>query len=326
MKLFVTGGTGFVGRYLVRHLCNAEHEVVALVRDPSRAGELSRIGARLARGDVTDKESMRAPMTGVDGIFHVAGWYKVGVRDKSPGRVVNIEGTRNVLELMRELRISKGVYTSTLAVNSDTHGQVVDESYRFRGRHLSEYDRTKDAAHDLAESFAKEGLPLVIAQPGMIYGPDDQGPSHELWVNYLTRRLPMMPRGLAFCWAHVDDVARAHVLAMEKGRPGESYFTCGPIHTLIEGLRIAERITGVPAPRFAAPPGLFRAASRLMSVIEKILPVPDEYSAEYLRVNAGTTYIGSNAKARRELGWTPRPLEEGLPETLRAEMQALGMA
>jgi len=103
MKCFVTGATGFVGGHLVRHLCNAEQEVVARVRDPSRAGELSRIGARLARGDVTDKESMRAPMTGVDGVFHVAGWYKVGVKDKSAGRAVHIDGTRNVLQLMREL-------------------------------------------------------------------------------------------------------------------------------------------------------------------------------------------------------------------------------
>jgi len=103
MKCFVTGATGFLGGHLVRQLCNAEHEVVALVRDPSRAGELSRIGARLARGDVTDKESMRAPMTGVDGVFHVAGWYKVGVKDKSAGRAVHIDGTRNVLQLMREL-------------------------------------------------------------------------------------------------------------------------------------------------------------------------------------------------------------------------------
>ena len=87
---------------------------------------------------------------------------------------------------------------------------------------------------------------------------------------------------------------------------------------------MAERITGVTPPRLEAPPALLRAASRVMEVIEKVLPVPDEYSAEYLRVNAGTTYLGSNAKARRELGWIPRPLEEGLPETLRAEMKALG--
>ena len=325
MKCFVTGATGFVGGRLTQQLRAAGHEVIALARDPTLAGHLARIGAHLHRGDVTDKESMRAGMSGAHVVFHVAGWYKVGVKDTSPGQFVNVDGTRNVLELMRELKIGKGVYTSTLAVNSDTHGQVVDESYRFRGRHLSEYDRTKAEAHEIAESFIREGLPLVIVQPGLIYGPGDQGPSHEMFVRYLTRRLPMMPSGLAFCWAHVDDVARGHILALEKGRVGESYFLCGPMHTLVEALRMAERICGVPAPRLIVPPALLSVLSQVTGVLERVAAVPDEYSAEYLRVNAGTTYIGSNAKARSELGWTPRPLEDGLRETLEAEKKALGM-
>lgn len=325
MRCFVTGATGFVGGRLTHQLRAAGHEVFALARDPTLAGSLARMGAHLVRGDVTDKESMRAGMSGAHVVFHVAGWYKVGVKDTSPGQVVNVDGTRNVLELMRELRIGKGVYTSTLAVNSDTHGQVVDESYHFRGRHLSEYDRTKAEAHEIAQSFIREGLPLVIVQPGLIYGPGDQGPSHEMFVRYLTRRLPMMPSGLAFCWAHVDDVARGHILALEKGRVGESYFLCGPVHTLVEALRMAERICGVPAPRLVVPPALLSVLSGVTGVLERVAAVPDEYSAEYLRVNAGTTYIGSNAKARSELGWTPRPLEDGLRETLEAEKKALGM-
>lgn len=326
MRCFVTGATGFVGGRLAQQLRAAGHEVVALARDPTLAGSLSRIGARLARGDVTDKESMRSAMTGADVVYHVAGWYKVGVRDKSPAEAVNVHGTRHVLELMRELRISKGVYTSTLAVNSDTHGQLVDESYRFHGKHLSEYDRTKAAAHEIAETFVREGLPLVIVQPGMIYGPGDQGPTHDFLVRYLTRRLPMIPRGLTFCWAHVDDVARAHLLAMEKGNPGENYFTCGPVHAVAEALALAERMCGVPAPRLVVSPGVIKAASVVAAVVERFAPLPEDYSAEYLRVNAGVTYIGSNAKARRELGWVLRPLEEGLRETLEAEKHALGMA
>ena len=82
------------------------------------------MGVKLFKGDVTDKESMREAMQGVDGVFHVAGWYKIGVKDKSDGERVNVQGTRNVLELMQELNIPKGVYTSTCAVNSDTHGQA----------------------------------------------------------------------------------------------------------------------------------------------------------------------------------------------------------
>ena len=168
MKYFLTGATGFIGGRVARQLREAGHDVVAVVRDPARARDLADLGIAIPRGDVTDKESMRAPMTGVDGVFHIAGWYRVGVRDKSDGEKINIQGTRNVLELVRELSIPKAVYTSTLAVNSDTHGWLVDETYRYDGPHLSEYDRTKWAAHRLAEQFIAAGLPLVIVQPGVI--------------------------------------------------------------------------------------------------------------------------------------------------------------
>src|SRR5262245_48963010 len=129
MKYFVTGATGFVGGALARKLRQAGHEVHASVRTPEKATELQDIGVKLFKGDVTDKESMRQGMTGVDGVFHVAGWYKIGVKDKSDGEKVNIQGTRNVLELMKELKIPKGVYTSTLAINSDTKGKLADENY-----------------------------------------------------------------------------------------------------------------------------------------------------------------------------------------------------
>jgi nucleoside-diphosphate-sugar epimerase len=323
MKYFVTGATGFVGGRVARQLRAAGHEVVALVRAPSKAGDLATLGVQLAAGDVTDRDSMRAPMRGVDGVFHIAGWYKIGVRDKRPARATNIDGTRNVLELMRELRIDKGVYTSTLAVNSDTHGVMVDETYHYQGPHLSEYDRTKAAAHDVAATFAREGLPLVIVQPGLIYGPGDAGPSHELLVNYLTQKLPVVPRRTAFCWAHVDDVADGHVRAMELGKANENYYVCGPPHTLIEALAIAERLSGVRAPRLTAPPALLKTMSALMRPLEWLVPVPSNYSSEYLRVSAGVTYIGSNAKARSALGWVPRDLEVGLAETLRYERTRL---
>jgi nucleoside-diphosphate-sugar epimerase len=143
MRYFMTGATGFIGGVLARKLLARGHQVIAVVRSPDKASELAALGVEIHRGDVTDKESMRAPMTGADGVFHVAGWYKVGVRDKSPGQAINVEGTRNVLSLMRELHIAKGVYTSTLAIHGDTHGQIVDETYQAGPPFLSEYDRTK---------------------------------------------------------------------------------------------------------------------------------------------------------------------------------------
>lgn len=324
MKYFVTGATGFVGGRVARQLVAAGHEVVAVVRTPQKAQDLAALGVKLAQGDVTDKASMAAPMTGVDGVFHIAGWYKVGVRDKSEGQAINVDGTRNVLELMQELGVSKGVYTSTLAINSDTHGRLVDESYHYRGPHLSEYDRTKAEAHRIAEGFIAAGLPLVIVMPGLIYGPGDTSSLRTYLIQHIEGNLPMAPQQTAYCWAHVDDIALAHIAALERGKPGETYIIAGPPHQFVEAMQMIQQITGIPAPR-AMPPAVFKVMASVMGVVEKVVAVPESYSAEGLRVIAGVTYLGDNSKARRELGYAPRPLVEGLAETLAHEMNLLGM-
>ncbi|MGH2522435.1 MAG: NAD-dependent epimerase/dehydratase family protein, partial [Anaerolineales bacterium] len=187
MKYFVTGATGFIGGRVARQLREAGHEVIAIVRDPSKGKELAEAGVALHKGDVTDKDSLRAPMTGVDGVFHIAAWYKVGVRDKSDAVPINLGGTRHVLELMKELGIPKGVYTSTLGVNEDTGGHVVDETHRYSGPYFSEYTRTKAEAHRLAETFIADGLPLVIVMPGLVYGPGDTSSVRTTLLQYLQR-------------------------------------------------------------------------------------------------------------------------------------------
>lgn len=321
MKYFVTGTTGFVGGRMARLLREKNHEVVAIVRSPDKATELQAIGVTIVKGDVTDKESMREPMRGCDGVFHIAGWYKIGTRNQAEGQQINVGGTRNVLELMKELKIPKGVYTSTLAINSDTHGQIRDESYHFSGKHLTEYDRTKAAAHDVAEQFIQDGLPLVIVMPGLIYGPGDNSLTGDALRNYLSKKLPVLAKGAAYCWAYVDDVAMGHWLAMEKGKPGEKYIIAGPPHTMQDAFELAEKITGIKKPAFISPSWLKVTAS-VTSVLEKVIPLPPLYSSETMRISAGVTYLGDNSKAKRELGYQPRDLETGLKETLMYEMKS----
>lgn len=325
MKYFVTGATGFIGGRLARKLIDMGHQVVTIARTPEKAGDLVRIGVEVHKGDITEKETMRAGMMGTDGVFHVAAWYKVGTRDNAQAHAINVEGTRNVLELMRDLKIAKGVYTSTLAVFGDTHGQAPDETYRYVGQHLSMYDETKAKAHyDVALPMIAAGLPLVIVQPGAVYGPGDRSAFGEFLQGFLQRKLPVIPQLTAFAPAHVDDIVQGHILAMEKGRLGETYIICGETRTLTDIIGLAEQITGISAP-VEAPPGLLKIGSALMSVIERMVRVPENYSSEYLRVAAGTTYLGNNAKARRELGYQVRPFEDGLRETLMYEMAQLGM-
>ena len=322
MKYFVTGATGFVGNVLVKQLRAEGHEVHASVRNPQKANDLVALGVKLFEGDVTDKESMRTAMQGVDGVYHVAGWYKIGTHDKSDGEKVNIQGTRNVLELMQEWKIPKGVYTSTCAVNSDTKGKVVDETYHFTGKHLSEYDRTKAAAHDIANEFIAQGLPLVIVMPGMIYGPGDTSTLRDNIISFLKQQLPMLPAEAGNCWAHVEDIVQGHILAMEKGKVGESYIITGERHTFAEVFKLASQITDKRMPMIA-PAWIFSLLSVLVRPFDKLLP--PTYTSEGLRVIAGVTYMGDCSKAKRELGYNPRPFNDGWGKTLRHEMDLLGI-
>lgn len=318
MKYFVTGATGFIGGRVTRKLVLAGHQVVALVRDLQRAAYLEDLGVVTVEGDITDKSSLLPAMSGVDGVFHIAGWYKVGVKDKDSAEKINVEGTRNVLETMKDKGVRKGVYTSTLAVNSDTKGHVVDESYRYKGPHLSVYDRTKWKAHyEVAEPMMKGDLPLVIVLPGLVYGPGDTSLMGQAFRKILIRKIPMVVKKSAYCWGHVDDIAQGHILAMEKGKPGESYIIAGPPHTLEEAVSIGVKITGQKGPLFRLGPSVVKFLALKMKILGIFFHLPPEFTAESLRVSAGVTYLGSNEKAKKELGYSVRSLEEGLRETLQ---------
>ena len=316
MRYAVTGATGFVGGALVRLLRANGHDVVALVRNRERAEALSTAGVTLVEGDLDDSAALDRLVADADGLFHVAGWYKLGDARPENGWRVNVDGTANVLAAARGSGVSRVVYTSTLAVNSDTHGRVVDEEFRFTGSHLSVYDETKARAHDLAVDAARDGLPLVVVQPGLVYGPGDTSQTGALVAAVLAGRRPTIPAGGAVCWGHVDDIALGHLLAMEQGTAGDSYFLAGEPCSLAEGLRLLADLAGKPGP-IVLPASVVRVTGAVIGVVERVVPMPAGYSAEAMRASLAT-YLGSPAKAYRELGWTSRPLREGLSELVAA--------
>lgn len=329
MRAFVTGGSGFIGQHVVRKLLQRDYDVVALARSESSVAELRRMGAEVAHGDVTDKESMREGMRGADVVFHLAGWYKVGARDWLKAEAINVGGTRKVLRLAQELEIPKIVYASTVAVFGDTRGRLVDEDYRSNGPFLTEYDRTKWLAdYKVAEPLMEEGVPIVIAMPGVVYGPGD----HSLIGSYMEDFLRGSPALFApettVTYAHVEDIAEGIILSAEKGKVGERYILAGPAVPLGEMVDFWSYLTGKPAPPIRIPASLITPLAPLIGALDSVLPLPDVFSREAAQI-AGATYMASADKARAELGWHPRPLQAGMLETfewLEKEIPSGGMS
>lgn len=327
MEYFVTGATGFIGTHLVDRLEANGHEVIALTRDRTNADHLPE-SVTVVEGDITEKESMRSAMEGVDGVFHLAAWFQVGPgpwNDEKAERI-NVDGTRNVLELMDDLDVPKGVYVSTVGVYGNTGGEHVDESYRAPNSFPSVYQRTKWRAHyEVAEPMIADGLPLVIATLGAIYGPGDKdygGTPRTAFLGHLQQDLPMVPSDFVLPWDYVEDTAANLLRAMERGTPGEEYIIANEARGVAEVLEIVEEMTDIPAPR-AVSGTIFYWLSRGIKPVEAVTRPPEGFESELLEFFSSGRVLVDNSKAVRELGIEHRPLEDGLREYLQWELEQL---
>src|SRR2546428_1067472 len=147
-KYFVTGATGFIGGRVTRQLVDAGHEVVAIARNPERAKDLVSLGVDVRPGDITDPDSLRRPMAGVDGVFHIAGWYKIGSKDRAQGERINVAGTRDGVARLRDVGIREGGYTRPPAVCSPTPSGAVPETDPRGGARPAGVDPTQLGGHD----------------------------------------------------------------------------------------------------------------------------------------------------------------------------------
>ncbi len=322
MKYFVTGATGFIGGHLVSKLIARGDQLTCLVRNPDKAASLAQQGAALVKGDVSNRAVMREAMRGVDGVFHIAALYKLGLEFKDQMAAVNVEGTRNTLETAIEASVPKIVYTSTVGVFGNTHGQIVDETYRVAQQSLtSEYERTKWAAHyEVAVPLQQKSAPLVIVQPGNVTGPGDTSPFDMAYEFYLHRMPVMMGPQAGVTVTHVDDIANGHILAMDKGRNGESYILAGPAVTYKQMMEMWQDICSIPAPRLWLPGWTAGLSSHLVGGLEQVFRLKTALSSEVLATQADYTYYATADKARRELGWQPRPLEQTFKEVLDSKL------
>lgn len=312
MRAFVTGGTGFLGRPLLRELLAHGYAITALVRTYERARQLP-AGVRAVPGDITKPATLRPGLRDADIVFHLAALTTVGVQPRDQARMerINVEGARNVLTAAAEAGIGRLVHVSSVAVYGDTHGRILDETAPASGVFETHAQRTKHAAHfTVAAGLQAQGAPLIIACLGALYGPEGQAGVGRLLAWQARGRLPVMlgPAG-ARAWTYVDDAAAGLRLAAEHGQAGETYHLAGPGHTMRELLETAARLGRTSAPALWLPGGLAAQAARGLSRLRPAW-------AEQLRALAGVTYLARADKAAHALGWTGRPVAAGLPPTL----------
>jgi nucleoside-diphosphate-sugar epimerase len=307
MRVFVTGSTGFVVGTVALQLLARGDQVRALVRDPSRAHTLERAGATLVPGHLGDTEALRRGMDGVDRVVHGAAIYEVGIPPvRRPAMYeANVIGTERVLEAARAARVGRIAYVSTCGVFGNTGGRIVDETYTRTGPYTSYYEETKVRAHELADRFAKEGVPVTIAQPGGVYGPGDTSGLGGLMRDFVRGRLPLVPfadAGLNF--VHVDDVARGIVLVLDRGEVGRSYVLGGENARVLDVFATLARVTGRDLPRLRLPYALLELGALVRPGLREVVTS-----------TKGVTFWASDARAKSELGYSSRSLEAGLRDT-----------
>jgi dihydroflavonol-4-reductase len=322
MKAFVTGGTGFIGGRLIRKLRERGDEVVALVRSPAKAADLRDLGVELAQGDLASEQAIRDGVRGCDAVFHVAAVYKVGIpaSEREDMWDSNVRGTERVLDAAIEAGVPRIVYVSTVAVFGNTRGQVVDEGYERNGEDfLSCYDETKYRSHQVARDRIAKGAPIVIVQPGGVYGPGDHSELGNIIDQTRTGKLRMlMFPETGFNLVYVDDVADGILRAHDSGKAGESYVLGGEIARMRDLIEKVAEISGRKAPKRELPVAAMKMAIPIGPLVGKVMGFPPNLR-ELIRTSDGVTFWATDEKARRELGYAPRDMDTGLRQTLAAD-------
>jgi dihydroflavonol-4-reductase len=309
MKVLVTGATGFIGGNLARELTKQGYTVRALVRKGGNLKYLKDFDIETKEGDLLDKPSLEKAMEDCEALFHVAAMYTFWARD--PGLIyeTNVQGTANILSVAKAYRIKKVVYTSSESVvGIDSRCGLGNEDMKSDLRHIpSDYKKSKFMAEDLVFKMYRDGLPVVVVNPTTPIGPYDikPTPTGKIVTAYLNHDMfACVNTGLNV--VDVEDVAKGHILALEKGRIGERYLLGNKNLTLREIMGVLENITGIKAPRINIPVRLALGAGYV-----------DEFFEGRLMGRAPHIPLGAVKAARkfRHFDCSKAIRELGLPQT-----------
>lgn len=322
MKVLVTGGTGFIGSSLLRHLLAANYEVRILARHKKNRFLIEGLDVEIFDGDITNPEAVDKAVKGCGVVFDLASiytFYPFWEREAKALYKINVQGTINMLNAALKNRVQRFIHTSTIAtIGKRPDGKPSDETTPLDFENAIHYARSKYLAEREVLNYCRKGLPAIILNPGIAIGERDYKPtpSGEIIVNFLNRRYPGY-FDTTWAVADVDDVARAHISAIDHGRIGERYILCDKKHyTLREVFNLLEKISGVKAPRIKIPYSFlypFVYSDELFSyfVFKKRPAMPTE-GVKFCRMSP----VCDNSKAIKELDYAATPFEETLSKAV----------
>lgn len=314
MTVLVTGGAGFVGTRLVEALLARGEKVRVFDLRANDATHLADLGAELVPGDILSSDELREALDGCERVFHVAALFRMWHPDKRRYCRVNADGTRNVMEAALEVGVRRLVHTSSAVTIGEGQGQPGHEGTVHRGYFLSEYERSKYLAEQVALETCDRGLPVVVVNPTSVYGPGQTTHLTGALARFLRGRLPtVVDTRLNF--VYIDDVVDGHLSAMERGEVGRRYILGGENASLAEFLSLGGEIAGLYRRPQTVPAVLVTASARVLDVVSCVSRRRPWVSVDEART-ASHSFIFDTSRARRELSLEWTPLRIGLERTV----------
>ncbi|MCB0218718.1 MAG: SDR family oxidoreductase [Chrysiogenetes bacterium] len=312
----VTGATGFIGSHVVQQLLEKGEKVRVLVRTPAKLADVgidaNHENLEVARGDLLDPATIGPALDGVDAIYHIAGFISTAPQDRKRVYELNFDITKNLFEACEKADVKKIVYLASIfALAGGEKTPATEESpYNLESLNV-DYTKAKRQAELYAYDKAKAGMPLVFVYPCFCYGPGDvYNSSSRLVLAYIRKELPAyIPGGQNVM--DVRDAAGGLILGMEKGKVGEHYIVGGKNLSYEEFFGELQQLTGMAPPKVKLPLFVGRWAGKLLEKTMKNTPL-DEQAALMM----GRYWYYDDARARRELGYSSRPLEETLRDSI----------
>lgn len=315
MKVFLTGATGFVGSHVARAYASQGAKLRMLTRSTSNLASLQGIDADLVVGDLCAPEALRTALAGCDALVHVAADYRLWVPEPASMYKANVEGTRDLLRLAREVGVQRVVYTSSVATMGFTKtSTIVDESTAVsEADMIGHYKRSKWLAEQEAIAAVRAGQHVIILNPTTPIGSQDRKPTPtgRIVVDFLNRNFPAyVETGLNL--ADVREIARMHVVALDRGTPGERYILGGENLTLKQILDRMAAISGLPSPTMKVPHAVAMAFAFFDEIVTgKLRGKEPRATVEAVRMGRKMMFA-SSAKAERDLGFEAKPVVDAL--------------